>query len=180
MAVQVAVCGPGECTEREWDHAYETGRILAEHGAVVVCGGHGGVMAAVAAGARTAGGTVVGVLPAADRAAAGPDLTVAVPTGLGQARNNVIVNAADALIAVGGSWGRCRRSPWPCAPAGSPWCSSADGASTTRTGGPRAASCTPPTRPPPSRPPACSAGRPGARTRASGRRSRRPRRSTGR
>ncbi|MGW2315041.1 SLOG cluster 4 domain-containing protein, partial [Actinomadura luteofluorescens] len=85
MAVQVAVCGPGECTERQWDHAYETGRILAGRGAVVVCGGHGGVMAAAAAGARTAGGLVVGILPAADRAAAGPDLTVAVPTGLGQA-----------------------------------------------------------------------------------------------
>ncbi|MEV4008846.1 dethiobiotin synthetase, partial [Actinomadura sp. NPDC049753] len=53
MAVQVAVCGPGECTELQWDHAYETGRILAGRGAVVVCGGHGGVMAAAAAGART-------------------------------------------------------------------------------------------------------------------------------
>ncbi|NKZ08837.1 TIGR00725 family protein [Actinomadura latina] len=105
MAVQVAVCGPGECTEREWDLAYETGRLLAGRGAVVLCGGLGGVMAAAAAGARTAGGITVGVLPAADRAAAGPDLTVAVPTGLGQARNNVLVNAADALIAVGGSWG---------------------------------------------------------------------------
>ncbi|MFA1543648.1 TIGR00725 family protein [Actinomadura monticuli] len=105
MAVQVAVCGPGECTEREWDLACETGRLLAGRGAVVVCGGLGGVMAAAAAGARGGGGTVVGVLPAADRAAAGPDLTVAVPTGLGQARNTVIVNAADALIAVGGSWG---------------------------------------------------------------------------
>ncbi|WP_141575264.1 TIGR00725 family protein [Actinomadura sp. WMMA1423] len=105
MALQVAVCGPGECTERQWDHAYETGRILAGRGAVVVCGGHGGVMAAAAAGARTAGGAVVGILPAADRAAAGRDLTVIVPTGLGQARNNVIVNAADAVIAVGGSCG---------------------------------------------------------------------------
>lgn len=105
MAVQVAVCGPGECTEREWDLAYRIGRLLAGRGAVVLCGGLGGVMAAAAAGARAAGGTTVGVLPAADRAAAGPDLTVAVPTGLGQARNNVLVNAADALIAVGGSWG---------------------------------------------------------------------------
>jgi uncharacterized protein (TIGR00725 family) len=105
VAVQVAVCGPGECTEREWDLAYETGRLLAARGAVVVCGGLGGVMAAAAAGARAAGGITVGVLPAADRAAAGPDLTVAVPTGLGQARNNVVVNAADAVIAVGGSWG---------------------------------------------------------------------------
>ncbi|MEV4679034.1 MULTISPECIES: TIGR00725 family protein [Actinomadura] len=105
MAVQVAVCGPGECTEREWDLAYETGRLLAVRGAVVVCGGLGGVMAAAAAGARAGGGITVGVLPAADRAAAGPDLTVAVPTGLGQARNNLVVNAADAVIAVGGSWG---------------------------------------------------------------------------
>lgn len=105
MPVQVAVCGPGECTEREWDCAHRTGRLLAEHGAVVVCGGHGGVMAAAAAGARAAGGTVVGVLPAADRSAAGPDLTVALPTGLGQARNNLIVNAADAVIVIGGSWG---------------------------------------------------------------------------
>jgi uncharacterized protein (TIGR00725 family) len=105
VAVQVAVCGPGECTETEWDLAYETGRLLAGRGAVVLCGGLGGVMAAAAAGARAGGGIAVGVLPAADRAAAGPDLTVAVPTGLGQARNNVIVNAADALIAVGGSWG---------------------------------------------------------------------------
>ena len=99
------MCGPGECTERDWDHAYETGRLLALRGAVVICGGHGGVMAAAAAGARTAGGTTVGVLPAADRAAAAPGLTVTLPTGLGQARNNVIVNAADAVIVVGGSWG---------------------------------------------------------------------------
>jgi uncharacterized protein (TIGR00725 family) len=105
VAVQVAVCGPGECTEREWDLAYETGRLLAGRGAVVVCGGLGGVMAAAAAGARAGGGITGGVRPAADRAAAGPDLTVAVPTGLGQARNNIVVNAADAVIAVGGSWG---------------------------------------------------------------------------
>ncbi|WUI03235.1 TIGR00725 family protein [Spirillospora sp. NBC_00431] len=103
--VQVAVCGPGECTEREWDDADQTGRLLAARGAVVICGGHGGVMAAAAAGARAAGGIVVGLLPAADRAAAGPDLTVVLPTGLGQARNTLIVNAADAVIVVGGSWG---------------------------------------------------------------------------
>ena len=105
MPVQVAVCGPGECTPQEWDQAHRTGRLLAERGAVVLCGGLGGVTAAAAAGARAAGGIAVGVLPAADRAAAAPDLTVALPTGLGQARNNVIVNAADAVIVIGGSWG---------------------------------------------------------------------------
>lgn len=49
MAVQVAVYGPGQCTEREWDHAHETGRLPAGHGAVVICGGLGGVMAAASA-----------------------------------------------------------------------------------------------------------------------------------
>ncbi|RSN40371.1 TIGR00725 family protein [Actinomadura sp. WAC 06369] len=103
--VHVAVCGPADCTRREHDDARELGRLLAARGAVVVCGGHGGVMAAVAAGARDAGGTVVGVLPGDDRTGADPHLTVALPTGLGQARNALIVNAADAVLAVGGSWG---------------------------------------------------------------------------
>jgi uncharacterized protein (TIGR00725 family) len=62
-------------------------------------------MAAVTEGARTAGGTVVGVLSGADRAEAHPDLSVAIATGLGQARNPVIVGSADAVIVVGGSWG---------------------------------------------------------------------------
>jgi uncharacterized protein (TIGR00725 family) len=62
-------------------------------------------MAAVTEGARTAGGTVVGVLSGADRAEAHPDLSVAVATGMGQARNPVIVGSADAVIVIGGSWG---------------------------------------------------------------------------
>ncbi|ACY99374.1 MULTISPECIES: TIGR00725 family protein [Thermomonospora] len=105
MAVQIAVCGPGECSPREERWARQVGRLLAERGAVVLCGGYGGVMAAAAAGARAAGGTVVGLLSGADRQGACPDLTVVVPTGLGQARNAVLVNSADAVIVVGGSWG---------------------------------------------------------------------------
>ncbi|MFF3905982.1 TIGR00725 family protein [Streptomyces sp. NPDC001848] len=105
MAVQVAVCGPARCGESERALAYEVGRLLAERGAVVICGGHGGVMAAVAAGARSREGVVVGVLPGADRTGAGPDLSVAIATGLGQARNSVIVHSGDAVIVIGGSWG---------------------------------------------------------------------------
>jgi uncharacterized protein (TIGR00725 family) len=81
------------------------GRLRAGRGAVVICGGYGGVMAAVAAGAGAAGGTVVGLLSGADREGACPDLTVVIPTGIGQARNVLIVNSADAVIVVGGSWG---------------------------------------------------------------------------
>ncbi|MBG0816954.1 TIGR00725 family protein [Planomonospora sp. ID82291] len=105
MAIQVAVCGPRDCTSGDESNAREVGRLLAERGAVVICGGHTGVMAAVAAGARSAGGTVVGVLPGEDRRDACRDLSIVIPTGVGEARNGIIVNSGDAVIVIGGSWG---------------------------------------------------------------------------
>ncbi|HEU5160313.1 MAG TPA: TIGR00725 family protein [Streptosporangiaceae bacterium] len=105
MTIQVAVCGPHECGEELRGLAFETGRLLASREAVVVCGGYGGVMAATAEGARSAGGTVVGILSGGDREHAGPHLSIVIPTGLGQARNAVIVNSGDAVIVIGGSWG---------------------------------------------------------------------------
>ncbi len=101
----VAVCGPGSATEEEERWAEEVGRRLAEAGAVVLCGGLGGVMDAVARGVAAAGGAVVGILPGEDRLGAGGHLTVAVPTGMGEARNAIIARAADAVIAIGGEWG---------------------------------------------------------------------------
>jgi uncharacterized protein (TIGR00725 family) len=105
VAVQVAVCGPGDCTGPEAALAHEVGRLLAARGAVVICGGGTGVMGAVAAGARSAGGIVVGIRPTATRAGASPDLSVTIATGMGEARNAIIVASADAVIVVGGSWG---------------------------------------------------------------------------
>jgi uncharacterized protein (TIGR00725 family) len=81
------------------------GRRLAEAGAIVVCGGGAGVAAAVCRGAAAAGGTTVGLLPGADRAGGNPHLGVAVPTGLGEGRNVLLVRASDALVAVGGGYG---------------------------------------------------------------------------
>jgi uncharacterized protein (TIGR00725 family) len=72
---------------------------------VLVCGGLGGAMEAACRGAKAAGGTTVGILPGSDRAAANPFVDVAVPTGLGQGRNLVVVHAADAVVAVGGGYG---------------------------------------------------------------------------
>lgn len=103
--VQIAVCGPRECTEHEAALAYRVGQLLAHAGATVICGGGSGVMAAVAAGARHAGGLVVGIRPGNDRTDSSPDLSVTLVSNLGEARNAVIVWSADAVIVIGGSWG---------------------------------------------------------------------------
>ncbi len=101
----VAVCGPSEASEVEVRDAEEVGRLLAARGAVVLCGGLGGVMDAVSRGATREGGTVVGLLPGSDRRGANGHLSLALATGLGQARNAVLVTAADSVIAIGGGWG---------------------------------------------------------------------------
>jgi uncharacterized protein (TIGR00725 family) len=103
--VYVAVVGPGDASSQEQADAETVGRTLAEAGAVVVTGGLGGVMAAASRGATGAGGTAVGILPGADRGAANEWLTVAIPTGLGELRNGLVVRAADAVVAVGGAYG---------------------------------------------------------------------------
>ncbi|GEK22928.1 TIGR00725 family protein [Cellulomonas xylanilytica] len=101
----VGVVGPSSADERELHDAEVLGRGLAERGHVVVCGGLGGVMAAAAGGASAAGGVVVGLLPGTDRSAANPGVTVAIPTGLGELRNALLVRSSDVVVSVGGSWG---------------------------------------------------------------------------
>jgi uncharacterized protein (TIGR00725 family) len=99
------VVGPGDASADQVAAAEEVGRLLARRGAVVVCGGLGGVMEAACRGARGEGGTAVGILPGLDRATANPHVSVAIATGLGEARNALVVRAAGALIAVGGAYG---------------------------------------------------------------------------
>lgn len=102
----MAVVGPGDgASPEELDSAEELGRLLAEAGAVVVCGGLSGVMEAACRGARSAGGLTLGILPGRDRRDANPFVEVAVPTGLGEARNALVVRAADVVVAVGGAYG---------------------------------------------------------------------------
>lgn len=105
MTRYVAVCGAGDPAPDTDALAYEVGRLLAEAGAVVVCGGLGGVMQAACRGAKEAGGTTVGLLPGEDRSHANPYVDVAIPTGMGEMRNALIVRSADAVIAIGGGWG---------------------------------------------------------------------------
>lgn len=85
--------------------AAEVGRLLAVRGAVLVCGGLGGVMEAAARGCAEAGGDVLGILPGGDAASANPWVTIAVPTNMGHARNVIIAHTALALIAVEGEYG---------------------------------------------------------------------------
>ena len=106
MPLHIAVSGPGDSASAEdLAAAREVGRSVARAGAVLLCGGLGGVMAAAAAGCAEAGGTSVGLLPGDDRSAAAEGLTVVLPTGLGELRNALLVRCCDALVAVGGSWG---------------------------------------------------------------------------
>ncbi len=102
---QVSVCGPRSATDADETVAYRVGQLLADRGAVVICGGGAGVMAAVAAGARSRDGIVIGVRPNDTREGASPDLTATLITNMGEARNAIIVWSADAVIVVGGSWG---------------------------------------------------------------------------
>jgi len=101
----LAVIGGGEASPEILALAREVGREVARQGAVLLCGGLGGVMAAAAQGAQEEGGVTIGILPDADRGRANPYLTYSLPTNLGHARNIVIAHAAEALIAVDGSLG---------------------------------------------------------------------------
>lgn len=106
-AVQLAVIGGATCNDRHRSLARETGLAIAEAGAILLCGGRGGVMEAAAEGARNAGGATVGILPGASSAEspANPHIELAIYTGIGQARNQVLVLSAAAVIGIGGGWG---------------------------------------------------------------------------
>ena len=105
MSSYIGVAGASRPELGLLDQAEVLGRRLAEAGAVVVCGGGPGVMEAVCRGARSAGGTTVGLLPGLDRGEGNPHLSVAVPTGMGQGRNLLLVRSSDAMVAVGGGFG---------------------------------------------------------------------------
>jgi uncharacterized protein (TIGR00725 family) len=105
MTMYIGVAGASQPEPELAGMAETLGRHLAEAGAIVVCGGGTGVMAAVCRGAVAVGGTTVGLLPGGSRHDGNPHLSVALPTGLGEGRNVLLVRASDALVAVGGGYG---------------------------------------------------------------------------
>jgi uncharacterized protein (TIGR00725 family) len=104
---QVSVIGSGSCEQGSETAilAEEIGRRLAEAGAVLVCGGMGGVMEAASRGAAEAGGTVIGIVPWLSPEEANPHCTHVVSSGIGYARNLAVVASGEAAIAIGGEWG---------------------------------------------------------------------------
>ena len=101
----IAVIGAGDAPQAVRDLAFAAGRLIAAGGATLVCGGGGGVMEAAAHGAKSAGGHTVGILPGYDRGAANPHIEFAIATGMGEARNAVVVASADAIVALDGEGG---------------------------------------------------------------------------
>jgi hypothetical protein len=105
MQMQIAVIGAGDAPASVVDRAEQVGAALAARGAVVVCGGLGGVMEGACRGAKSRGGTTVGLLPGRDPSVANRWVDIVVPTGLGEARNALVVGAASAVIALDGEYG---------------------------------------------------------------------------
>lgn len=101
----VAVIGPGDATPAQEQQAEAIGHALAQAGVAIVTGGLGGVMAAACRGAADGGGTTLGLLPGDDPADANPWVRFAVPTGMGELRNGLVVRAAAVVVAIGGAFG---------------------------------------------------------------------------
>ena len=105
MERMISIFGPGHPSRDEYNRAAEVGRLLAERGFAVVCGGLFGVMEAACMGAKEAGGVTVGILRTYNRHEANPYVDYVIPSGLGDARNVLVATAGEAAIAVGGRLG---------------------------------------------------------------------------
>ena len=102
---RIGIIGAGRCDETIYDLAYSVGQMVAERGAILYCGGLGGVMEASAKGAVSKGGVTVGILPGAKASDANDYIKIPVITGMGHARNVILVRSCEALIAISGSHG---------------------------------------------------------------------------
>ena len=101
----VAIIGGGQCSREEARLAEEVGHELAKQGAILVCGGLGGVMEAACKGVSSEGGLTIGILPGDSRRPANRYVQIPIVTGIGYARNLAVVKSAQAVIAIGGNYG---------------------------------------------------------------------------
>lgn len=103
--MQLAIIGDSGADKDKYDYCYQLGKITARHGLILITGGRGGIMEAACQGAYEYGGTTVGILPSNSKEHANPYCKIIIPTGLGQARNSIVVSSADIVVAVGGGAG---------------------------------------------------------------------------
>lgn len=101
----IGVIGAGQCSREEQEKAAVVGCYVAKHGGIIVCGGLGGIMEGAARGAREAGGVTIGILPSEHKEDANPYIDYVIPTGFGEARNILVVRAADVIVAFPGKYG---------------------------------------------------------------------------
>ena len=103
--MNISVIGGYKCSKKSYAAAQKLGRLIAQQGWILICGGGSGVMEAAAKGAKSAAGTTVGILPSYDTGTANDYLDIKIPTGLGYARNILVVRAGAAVVAVDGAYG---------------------------------------------------------------------------
>ena len=103
--IHIAVIGAGDCSQEIYNLAKELGHMIAQREWILICGGLGGVMEGAAKGCYKAGGMTVGILPGGERDSANPFIHLAIPTGLGEGRNLLVVKASDAVLSIAGGYG---------------------------------------------------------------------------
>lgn len=103
--IRIGVIGASSCSAKLAQTAYNVGRLIAENNAILICGGMGGVMEAACRGANEAGGVTVGILPGSSDKDGNKFLSIPIVTGIGFARNSIVVQSSQALIAIGGKYG---------------------------------------------------------------------------
>ncbi|MEZ5358987.1 MAG: TIGR00725 family protein [Candidatus Zixiibacteriota bacterium] len=103
--ILIGVIGAGKCAKKLREQAYQVGAEIAKAGAVVVCGGMKGVMEAACQGAKDHDGLTIGIIPTSEKSDANDYCDIIIPSGMGEARNVLVVNTADVLISLHGKYG---------------------------------------------------------------------------
>lgn len=103
--IHIGVIGAGECSPEIYHQANEVGHLIGKNEWVLFCGGLGGVMEGAAKGCYQSGGMTVGILPGKEKDSANPFIRLSIATGLGEARNLLVVRASDVVVAIAGGYG---------------------------------------------------------------------------
>ncbi len=105
METIIGVIGAANANDEEKRTSEEVGVLIAGRKCFLLCGGMGGVMEAACRGAKSAGGTTIGILPGPESSSANRFIDIPIVTGMGEARNVIVAKSSHSIIAIGGSFG---------------------------------------------------------------------------